>query len=203
MTTKNKICPWAGEDPLYVKYHNEEWGVPQYDDRLFFEKLLLEGFQAGLSWITILRKRENFRKAFDGFDPQKLARYSDAKIDKLMLNEGIIRHRGKIESTRHNARAYLALREKTTLSDFLWNFMDGSPVENKFKTSADIPPQTPVSLEISKALKKEGFKFVGPTTVYAFMQSMGFVNDHLVSCIRHKECAKLAKNFKPRSASQQ
>jgi len=197
MASNQKICPWAGDDPLYVNYHNDEWGVPVSDDRRFFEKLILEGFQAGLSWITILRKRENFRKAFDGFDPEKIARYTDKKIDRLLLNEGIIRHRGKIEAARNNARAYLDLQERITLSNFLWDFIDGRPITNKFKSMSDVPGQTPISTEISKALKKEGFKFVGPTTVYAFMQSMGFVNDHLVSCHRHSECATLAKKFKP------
>ena len=196
MTQTSKICPWAGDDLLYVNYHNEEWGVPTSDDQKLFEKIILEGFQAGLSWITILRKRQNFRKAFDDFAPEKVANYSDKKINTLLLNEGIIRHRGKIEATRHNARAYLNLNERTNLHTFLWDFLDGQPIKNNFKTMNNVPPQTPLSAQISKALKAEGFKFVGPTTVYAFMQSMGFVNDHLVSCPRHKECGKLAKKFK-------
>ena len=196
MKSTSKICPWAGDDPLYVDYHNEEWGVPTSDNQRLFEKIVLEGFQAGLSWITILRKRENFRKAFDGFDPEKIAKYTDKKIERLLLNEGIIRHRGKIEATRHNARAYLELQERTNLNSFLWDFLDGKPIVNAPKSMDDVPPQTPLSTKISKALKAEGFKFVGPTTVYAFMQSMGFVNDHLVSCPRYKECGTLAKKFK-------
>ena len=201
MTANSKIfpgiCPWAGDDPLYIKYHNTEWGMPVSDDRPLFEKLILEGFQAGLSWITILRKRENFRVAFDRFDPKKIARYSDRKVEKLMLDSTIVRNRAKIEATRHNARALLELQEKITLAAFLWDFLDGKPIHNNFKTMIEVPPQTPLSLKLSNALKSQGFKFVGPTTVYAFMQSMGFVNDHLVSCSRHKDCAKLAKTFQP------
>jgi len=196
MTGITKICPWAGEDPLYVKYHDEEWGVPNSDDRDLFEKLILEGFQAGLSWITILRKRNNFRKAFDNFDAEKISRYTDRNVERLMNHQGIVRNRAKIDATRNNARAYLKLKEEMGLGEYLWNFLDGRPVVNRFKTMSDIPPKTPLSANISKSLKSRGFRFVGPTTVYAFMQAMGFVNDHLVTCRRHSECAKLAKSFK-------
>ncbi len=195
MTEKNARCPWTGDDPLYVEYHDNEWGVPNADDRTLFEKLVLEGFQAGLSWITILRKRENFRDAFDNFDAEKIAAYTDSKLNRLMLNEGIIRNRAKIEATRTNARAFLKLSERINFSHFLWDFMDGRPSENRFRTMSEVPANTPVSIKISKALKSEGFKFVGPTTVYAFMQSMGFVNDHLIGCKRHGECAKIATQF--------
>lgn len=197
MTKKATRCPWAGDDPLYIDYHDREWGVLNTDDRDLFEKLSLEGFQAGLSWITILRKRRNFRTAFANFDPEKIARFTDKKIDRLMQDAGIVRHRGKIEAARSNARAYLKLAESRSLSDYLWDFLDGRPIENKFRTMKDLPAKTPLSIKISKSLKSDGFKFVGPTTVYAFMQSMGFVNDHLVTCKRHKECARIARKFSP------
>lgn len=191
-------CTWPGlDDPLYQKYHDEEWGVPCADDRKLFEKLILEGFQSGLSWITILRKREHFRKAFHGFDAERIARYDNKDVARLMADPGIVRNRLKVEATIDNARAYLALQEKTSLAAFLWDFLDGKPRINRFKAHGDVPPQTDVSLAISKALKKEGFRFVGPTTVYAFMQSMGFVNDHLTTCHRHAPCSALQKSFKP------
>lgn len=195
MNKKSDICPWAGDDPLYIKYHNEEWGVPNASSHALFEKLILEGFQAGLSWITILRKRENFRTAFDGFDPEKIARYTDRKIETLMKNEGIIRNRAKIEATRTNAQAYLKFSETSSLAEYLWDFVDGQPIQNSVRHFKDIPAQTELSAKISKSLKQNGFRFVGPTTVYAFMQSMGFVNDHLLTCPRYKDCAKLANKF--------
>lgn len=190
-------CDWAGPDDIYIAYHDEEWGVPNADDRALFEKLLLEGFQAGLSWITVLRKRARFREVFDNFEPERLARYGPDKIEALLGDPGIIRHRGKIEAAISNARACLELQEQTSLAAFLWDFVDGAPAQNGFRTMADIPAETPVSTTMAKALKQRGFRFCGPTTVYAFMQSMGLVNDHLVSCHRHGECAGLARNFSP------
>lgn len=185
-------CPWVGiADAEYTRYHDEEWGVPLTNDRALFEKLVLEGFQSGLSWLTILRKRENFRKAFDRFDPERIARYQAKDIARLMKDEGIVRNRAKIEATIANAKAYLSLRERTTLKRFLWGFLEDGPVANAFRTMKEIPPQTDLSRRIAKALKTEGFCFVGPTTVYAFMQAAGMVNDHLVSCFRHADCAKL------------
>ncbi len=189
-------CTWPGLDvPEYTHYHDTEWGVPCADDRKLFEKLVLEGFQAGLSWLTILRKRETFRAAFHGFDPARIVRYGDNDVARLMADPGIIRNRLKVEATIDNARAYLKLQEKTSLATFLWDFVDGTPVINRYTAHAKVPPQTDVSTAISKALKKEGFRFVGPTTVYAFMQSMGFVNDHLVTCHRHAPCAALQKTW--------
>ncbi len=187
-------CPWPKQDPLYITYHDEEWGVPEYDDRALFEKLILDGFQAGLSWITILRKRENFRKAFDGFQPETIARYRSAKIEKLMQNAGIVRNRAKIEGVVGSARGYLDIMEKGSgFSALLWDFVDGQPKINHFKTVSQVPAKTEVSRKISKELSARGFKFVGPTIVYAFMQAVGMVNDHLVSCHRHAALAGRAK----------
>ncbi len=187
-------CPWPGIDPLYVAYHDEEWGVPEWDDRALFEKLLLDGFQAGLSWITILRKRENFRRAFDGFDPEKIARYDAAKLGALMQDEGIIRNRAKIEASVASARAFLALQETEGFSNYLWGFVDGTPQQNHFRKHEDIPAESPLSVKLSKDLKSRGFKFCGPTIIYAFCQAVGMVNDHLVACWRHDACAALAKD---------
>ncbi|MHA1164523.1 MAG: DNA-3-methyladenine glycosylase I [Alphaproteobacteria bacterium] len=189
-------CTWAGPQPIYIAYHDEEWGVPRADDRLLLEKLTLEGFQAGLSWITILNKRARFREVFDNFDAEKVARYDEKKIASLLADAGIIRHRGKIEAAISNAIMYLELREKTSLSAFLWDFVDGTPVQNRVERMEDIPAQTDVSTAMAKALKKQGFRFCGPTTVYAFMQSVGMVNDHLVGCHRHGPCVELARSFK-------
>ncbi len=190
-------CGWVGiSDAEYTRYHDEEWGVPRSDDKALFEKLILEGFQAGLSWITILRKRENFRKAFHSFDAERVARYSAHDLERLMNDAGIVRNKAKIEATIENAQAYLRLKERTSLGKFLWDFLDGKAVVHERRTMRDIPPETPQSKAISKALKKEGFRFVGPTTVYAFMQSTGFVNDHLVECHRHGPCAALQRKFK-------
>lgn len=188
-------CDWAGPEPIYIDYHDSEWGVPNADDRALFEKLLLEGFQAGLSWITVLKKRERFREVFDNFEAEKIARYGPEKIETLMGDAGIIRHRGKIEAAISNARACLELKERTSLAALVWDFVDGAPAQNDFKAMADIPAQTPVSIQLAKHLKSNGFRFCGPTTVYAFMQSMGLVNDHLVSCPRHAACAELARAF--------
>jgi DNA-3-methyladenine glycosylase I len=191
-------CHWPGVDPLYVAYHDDEWGVPEWDDRALFEKLILDGFQAGLSWITILRKREAFRKAFDGFEPAKIARYSDKKVEKLMANEGIIRNRSKIEASIASAQAYLAIQEKEGFSNYLWGFVDGKPQQNQFRRPAQIPAESPLSVTLSKDLKSRGFKFCGPTIIYAFCQAVGMVNDHLVACWRHDECAKLAHHHPKR-----
>ena len=186
-------CGWCGIDPLYVAYHDVEWGVPEYDDRALFEKLILDGFQAGLSWITILRKRDAFRRAFDGFEPEIIARYDPAKVEALMGDAGIVRNRAKIVGTIASAKAYLALQEKGGLSKLLWDFHDGVPVRTKARERGQIPTQTPLSLTISKELARLGFKCCGPTIVYAFAQACGFVNDHLVTCFRHDEVAKLAR----------
>ncbi|MBT5922587.1 MAG: DNA-3-methyladenine glycosylase I [Cellvibrionales bacterium] len=176
-------CDWCGDDPLYQKYHDEEWGVPTFDDATLFEFLILEGAQAGLSWITVLRKRENYRKAFHQFNPEKIARYSENKIQRLKLDAGIIRNDLKIRSAITNAQCYLELcNEKDSLSNYLWNFVDGKPIKNHWQSMKEIPANTTLSDTISKDLKKRGFKFVGSTIVYAYMQSMGIVNDHLVSC---------------------
>jgi DNA-3-methyladenine glycosylase I len=187
-------CPWPKQDPLYLAYHDEEWGVPEFDDRALFEKLILDGFQAGLSWITILRKRDNFRAAFDDFDPEKIARYPKRKIERLMQDAGIVRNRAKIEGAVASARSYLDIMEKGPgFSAFLWDFLDGRPKANQFRSTKQVPAQTELSRKISKELIGRGFKFVGPTIVYAFMQAVGMVNDHLVDCHRHAACAKLAK----------
>ena len=189
-------CGWAGPQPIYIAYHDEEWGVPSTDDRLLLEKLILEGFQAGLSWITILNKRARFRELFDNFDAQKMARYDEQKIESLLADAGIIRHRGKIEAAISNAQIYLKLRERTSLAAFLWDFVDGAPVQNEFTRLEEIPAQTTVSQAMATALKARGFRFCGPTTVYAFMQSVGMVNDHLSGCHRYEICAELARTFK-------
>ena len=195
-------CTWPGlEHPEYVHYHDTEWGVPVADDQKLFEKLILEGFQSGLSWLTILRKREGFRAAFDGFDAARIVRYTDKDRARLMADVGIIRNRLKIEATIDNARAFLALQDKGGLAPFLWAFFDGKPLINAYAKHGDVPPATDVSTRISKALKQEGFRFVGPTTVYAFLQSMGFVNDHLTTCHRHADCAKLQRKFKAPKSS--
>ncbi len=183
-------CTWCGTDPVYVTYHDTEWGVPEYDSRALFEKLQLDGFQAGLSWITILRKREAFRKAFDDFDPVKMARYKPAKLERLMNDAGIVRNRLKIEASVSNAQAYLAMPD---FSAYLWNFMDGRPLQNKLRSMKEVPAVTPLAEKISKDMKKRGFRFVGPTIVYAFMQACGLVNDHMIDCHRHEAVKKLAR----------
>jgi DNA-3-methyladenine glycosylase I len=191
-------CPWPGkDDALYVGYHDKEWGVPEYDDRALYEKLVLDGFQAGLSWITILRKRDNFRRAFDGFQPEKIARYDTRKKARLMRDTGIVRNKLKIEGAVLSARAYLDAMEKGPgFSALLWDFLDGKPKVNKFRDTKQVPAETELSKKISKELASRGFKFVGPTIVYAFMQAVGMVNDHLVSCHRHAACAKLQRQFR-------
>ncbi len=190
-------CPWAGiADDLYARYHDEEWGVPLADDRALFEKLVLEGFQAGLSWLTILRKRDNFRTAFHRFDPERIARYGARDVERLMGDAGIVRNRAKIEATIDNARAMLALSDRTSLAAMLWEIARDE-TRPPLASFADIPAETPASRRMSKALKAAGFRFVGPTTVYAFMQSVGMVNDHVAGCHRHGPCARLQKSFEP------
>ena len=181
-------CPWCGEDPHYREYHDHEWGVPVHDDRKLFEFILLEGAQAGLSWITILRKRENFRRAFADFDPERVARFDAGDIHKLMNNAGIIRNRLKIEAAIGNARAFLEIQERFGSFDrYIWDFVDGAPIVNRFRTMAEVPAETDLSRTISKDLKQRGFRFVGPVIVYSHMQATGMVNDHLVDCFRWKE----------------
>jgi DNA-3-methyladenine glycosylase I len=181
-------CFWVGAEPLYLAYHDEEWGVPAHDDRRLFEMLILEGAQAGLSWITILRRRESYRAAFDGFDPEKIAAYGPQKIAELLANEGIIRNRAKIEATIANAHAFLALRDEPGgFAGFLWSFVGGAPLQNRWQERSEVPAETAESKAMSKALKKRGFSFVGPTICYAFMQAVGMVNDHQVSCFRQRE----------------
>ena len=186
---KNR-CPWCGTDSLYVHYHDTDWGVPEYDSRALFEKLILDGFQAGLSWITILRKRDHFRTVFDNFDAEKIARYDARKVAALMNDPGIVRNRLKIAAAVTSAQAYL---EMPDFSAYLWGFLDGRPVQNSFRGMGDVPAQTPLAEKISKDLKKRGFRFVGPTIVYAFMQACGLVNDHLVGCHRHAHVKTLAR----------
>jgi len=188
-----KRCPWPGTDPLYVAYHDEEWGVPERDDRALYEKLVLDGFQAGLSWITILRKREAFRRAFDDFQPEKISRYTPKKIETLMQDASIVRNRMKIEGAIASARVWLDMMEAGPgFSSILWDFVDGKPIVNRYKTMDQVPAETALSRAISKELKSRGFKFCGPTIVYAFMQAVGMVNDHLTTCHRHKVCAGVA-----------
>jgi DNA-3-methyladenine glycosylase I len=185
-------CPWPKQDPLYIAYHDQEWGVPEYDDRALYEKLVLDGFQAGLSWITILRKRENFRRAFDGFVPEKIARYRAHRIEKLMRDAGIVRNRAKIEGAVLSARAWLGVMEKGLgFSKLLWDFVDGKPKINRYRTMGQVPAETAVSRAMSKELAQRGFKYCGPTIVYAFMQAVGMVNDHLITCHRHDAVQKL------------
>jgi DNA-3-methyladenine glycosylase I len=194
---KSEGCTWPGlSDPLYTRYHDEEWGVPRAGEHELFEKLVLEGFQAGLSWLTILRKRENFQKAFRGFDPEKIARFTDKDIERLMADAGIVRNRAKIEAAIDNAKAYLELRKTMTLAAFLWSFIADGSKQNAYTSMRELPAQTELSKRISKALKAKGFRFVGPTTMYAFMQATGMVNDHVVGCPRHAVCAKLQRAFK-------
>ena len=186
-------CWWPGTDPLYVAYHDTEWGVPERDGRALFEKLILDGFQAGLSWITILRKRDAFRRGFAGFEPEAIVRFGPADVARLMADAGIVRNRAKIEGTIASARAWLAIEERQGFSEFLWSFVDGRPLQTDRRTRAEVPAETDISRAMSKALKAEGFTFCGPTIVYAFMQATGLVNDHLVGCFRQAECAALGQ----------
>ena len=194
MTARTR-CGWVNEDPLYVAYHDEEWGVPVRDDRRLFEMLVLEGAQAGLSWYTILKKREAYRRAFDGFDPERVARYDDEKVASLLEDPGIVRNRLKVRAAVGNAQAWLDLRESgVEPSAFLWEFSGDSPLVNAWRRLEDIPASTPISEAMSKALRKLGFRFVGPTICYAFMQAVGMVNDHVTSCFRWEECKALAED---------
>ena len=184
-------CDWCGTDPIYVEYHDTEWGVPEWDSRALWEKLILDGFQAGLSWITILKKRDNFRAAFDGFQPETIAQWGEAEVLRCLADPGIVRHRGKIEATIGNARAWCEIEAAQGFDTFLWNYVDGRPIQSAHLQMADVPAQTPLSQQISKDLKKAGFRFCGPTIVYAYMQAVGMVNDHQVTSARHADCAAL------------
>jgi len=187
-----KRCGWPGENPLYIAYHDTEWGVPERDGRALFEKLLLDGFQAGLAWITILRKRDNFRAAFAGFDPEIMAGWGAADIERLMGDAGIVRNRAKIEASITNARVFLDIEAREGFAAYLWGFVDGEAIQNRFSSGSEIPAATPLATTISKDLKGRSFRFCGPTIVYAFMQAVGMVNDHLIDCHRHGPCAALA-----------
>ena len=187
---KTKRCSWCGDNPLYVKYHDTEWGIPEYNSKALFGKLILDGAQAGLSWITILRKRDHYLQAFDGFDPLKMAHYSDKKLEALLQEPGIVRNRLKVKSARQNAQAYLRMKHRgVDFSEYLWSFVEGKPIQNAFDKMDQMLRTLPEARAMSKALKNEGFNFVGPTIVYAFMQAVGMVNDHLTSCFRYKEIA--------------
>ena len=185
-------CAWCGSEPIYVAYHDREWGVPEWQARALWEKLVLDGFQAGLSWITILKKRENFRAAFAGFDPATIAAWGERDIARLLADPGIVRHRGKIEATITNARAWQRIEAERGFSDYLWSYVGGSPIQNRWTSMAQVPASTPLSDRLSKDLKKAGFRFCGPTIVYAFMQAVGMVNDHLVTCPCHARVAELS-----------
>jgi DNA-3-methyladenine glycosylase I len=188
MNRAPRRCAWLNDDPLYIEYHDTEWGVPQHDPLVLFECLLLEGAQAGLSWYTILKKREGYRNAFAGYDPVRLARFDTRRIDRLVLDPAIVRHRGKIEAFVGNARAYLAMRDAgEDFASLLWSFVGGQPRRNRWRDTSQVPASTPESAQVSRELKRRGFRFVGPTTCYAFMQAVGMVNDHTVSCFRHRE----------------
>ena len=186
-------CGWVGLEQIYIDYHDTEWGMPEYDSRALWEKLILDGFQAGLSWITILKKRDNFREAFQGFDPNVIAEWGEADVERLLANPGIIRHRGKIEATIGNARAWQEIEAREGFAHFLWKYVDFEPPQNRFKTLTEVPAYTELSTQISKDLKKAGFRFCGPTIVYAFMQAMGMVNDHLLDCPSRGACAAAAR----------
>ncbi len=193
-----KRCGWCGTDELYVTYHDEEWGTPLYDDRGLFEFLVLEGAQAGLAWITVLRKREGYRAVFDGFDAGKVARYSDRKLDRLLQDPRIIRNRLKVYSARRNARAFLAVQEAwNSFAGYMWHFVDGKPIQNRWKSAEEVPASTPLSDTISKDMKERGFNFVGSTIIYAHMQATGMVNDHTLDCFRYRECKNLARPLIP------
>lgn len=188
-------CDWCGSEPLYIAYHDSEWGVPVHDDGLLFEFLVLEGAQAGLSWLTILKKRENYRKAFDAFDCERIARYTEKDVARLLAESGIVRNRLKIESAIKNARAALKIRDEYgSLDSFFWQYVDGTPIQNNVKTIAEIPAKTAISEILSKDLKKRGFNFVGSTICYAFMQAVGMVNDHTIKCFRHNEIRDLVSS---------
>jgi DNA-3-methyladenine glycosylase I len=184
-------CGWVSDDPLYLSYHDTEWGVPEYDSRALWEKLILDGFQAGLSWITILRKRENFRTAFQGFDPHVIATWGEDEVTRLLADPGIIRHRGKIAATIGNARAWAEIEANEGFDRYLWGHVGGQPIQNQWRSLSEVPAQTDISVKLSKDLQKRGFKFCGPTIAYAFMQAVGMVNDHLVTCPCHAPVARM------------
>ncbi len=184
-------CGWVGHEKIYQDYHDTEWGVPEYESRALWEKLILDGFQAGLSWITILKKRENFRRAFEGFDPHVISNWDEADVARLLADPGIVRHRGKIEATIGNARAWQVIEAEQGFDTYLWSYVGGAPLQNTWRTLDEVPAHTPLSHEISRDLKRRGFRFCGPTIVYAFMQACGLVNDHIVTCPRHDEVAAL------------
>ena len=190
---ENLRCEWCGALPIYVNYHDEEWGVPEYDSRALWEKLILDVFQAGLSWLTILKKRDAFRMAFSGFNPEKVAAFSDADVLRLLGNVEIVRHRGKIEAAIKGAQAWISLEEKQGLDQFIWDYVDGAPLINKFETQAQVQTSSDMSLRISEDLKKAGFTFCGPTIVYAWMEATGLINNHLVTCHRHEAVQELAR----------
>jgi DNA-3-methyladenine glycosylase I len=185
-------CDWAGPDPIYLEYHDTEWGVPEWDSRALWEKLILDGFQAGLSWITILKKRENFRRAFEGFDPHRIAEWGEPDVQRLLADPGIVRHRGKIEAAIGNARAWQRIEAGEGFDTFMWRYVDGEPLQPRYCTQAEVPPSTPLSEQVSRDLKKAGFRFCGPTIVYAWMEACGLVNDHIVTCHRHGPVAAMA-----------
>ena len=194
MSKQIKRCGWVGDDAMYRDYHDDEWGVPEWDDKALFEKLMLDGFQAGLSWLIILRKRDNFRAAFDAFEPERIARWNKRKVERLMADAGIVRNRAKIEATIGNARGWLDIMEKGDgFSHYLWQFVGGAPLQNRWREMAQVPTESAQSRALSKDLKARGFRFVGPTIVYAFMQAVGMVNDHTTSCFRHNDVKRLAK----------
>jgi len=185
-------CGWVGLEPIYVDYHDTEWGVPEWDSRALWEKLILDGFQAGLSWITILKKRDNFRAAFADFDPNIIATWGEKEVEVLLQNAGIIRHRGKIEATINNARVWQRIEQDQGFDSFLWSYLNWQPIQGFYETQADVPTFSDLSTQISKDLKKKGFKFCGPTIVYAFMEATGMINNHLLSCPERSKCAGLA-----------
>jgi DNA-3-methyladenine glycosylase I len=193
-------CSWPGEDPIYVAYHDQEWGVPEYDPRALYEKLVLDGFQAGLAWITILRKRENFRRAFDGFAPERIARYGKREVARLLKDEGIVRSKAKIDAAIRGAQIWLDIEEKEPggFTELIWKHVGGKPLVNRFRSIKQVPAKTAMSEALSKELKTRGFNFVGPVIVYAFAQAVGMVNDHVVTCPRHAACAKLGRQPRPR-----
>ena len=192
MTDATGRCAWCGTDPLYVAYHDDEWGVPEYDPRALWEKLVLDGFQAGLSWITILRKRDSFRECFEGFDPERVARWGEPEIARALQNPGIIRHRGKIEATVTGARLFLEIEGREGFSPLIWSFVGGRPIQNARASMKEVPGKTPESEAMAKALKKRGFKFCGPVITYAFMQACGLVNDHMIHCPQHARVKALS-----------
>jgi DNA-3-methyladenine glycosylase I len=195
-----KRCAWCGSDPLYIQYHDDEWGVPLHDEKGLFAMLILEGAQAGLSWLTILKKRENYRAAFDDFDCSKVAQYGERKIRELLADPGIVRNPSKIRAAIQNAKAVLAIQKELGAFDsFVWNFADGQPKQNRFRRQEDLPVRTPASESMSKELKKRGCQFVGPTICYSFMQAVGMVNDHILSCYRHRQIEELGRKGRPPS----